>query len=106
MSVSGEKQIAMRSQAHSLAADQAASQGLSDEKLPTSTHAREEAHLELEEGQQAGVERRLDESKGGCEEQTRQQGMNQSDSTEAKVRRQCMPDPRISELFLPECSVQ
>ena len=95
LGASEDTQVATRSQAHSLPPVQAASQDLSDEKLPTSTHARGEGPLKSKAGQQAGAEQLLDESAGGCNEQEAQQGMQRSDNTEAKVRRHLMPDPCI-----------
>ena len=90
LDTSGGTRFAAGPQAHSLAADQAASKGLDDEKLPTSTHAREEGPSGIEAGQQAAAERLLDESKGVCKEQEAQQGPKQSDITEAKVQRRLM----------------
>lgn len=95
LGASGDTQLASRIQAPSLGADQAVSKGPSDERLPTSTHAREEGPLESEAGQHAGAERLLDESKGGCNEQEAQQGVKQLDDTAAKVPWRFMPDPCI-----------
>ena len=85
LGASGNTQAAVITQAHSLAVDKAASKGDSDEKLPTSTHAREEGPPEAQPGQQAGAERLLDESKGGCDEQDAQRRSKQSSDPGAKV---------------------